>query len=41
MLSLLTALDDNFLMALLFLISGLFVWNSLQSKGGSSSFATG
>jgi peptidoglycan/LPS O-acetylase OafA/YrhL len=33
MLSLLAAFNDNFLMALLFLISGLFVWNSLQSKG--------
>jgi hypothetical protein len=33
MLSLFAAFNDSFLMALLFLISGLFVWNSLQSKG--------
>ena len=33
MLSLLASFNDTFLMALLFLVSGLFVWNSLQSKG--------
>jgi len=33
MLSLLASLNDTFLMALLFLVSGLFVWNSLQRKG--------
>ncbi len=33
MLSLLATFNDTFLMALLFLVSGLFVWNSLQSKG--------
>jgi peptidoglycan/LPS O-acetylase OafA/YrhL len=33
MLSLFAAFNDSFLMALLFLISGLFVWKSLQTKG--------
>lgn len=33
LLSLFAAFNDNFFMALLFLLSGLFVWNSLQSKG--------
>jgi len=33
MLSLFAAFNDNFLMALLFLLSGLFVWDSLQRKG--------
>jgi peptidoglycan/LPS O-acetylase OafA/YrhL len=33
MLSLFAAFNDNFFMPLLFLVSGLFVWNSLQSKG--------
>jgi peptidoglycan/LPS O-acetylase OafA/YrhL len=33
MLSLFASFNDNFFMALLFLLSGLFVWNSLQSKG--------
>jgi hypothetical protein len=33
MLSLFAALNDNFFMALLFFVSGLFVWNSLGRKG--------
>ncbi len=33
MLSLFASFNDNFFMALLFLLSGLFVWNSLKSKG--------
>ncbi|MBE0524095.1 MAG: acyltransferase [Methanosarcinales archaeon] len=33
MLSLFASFNDNFFMALLFLLSGLFVWNSLQRKG--------
>ena len=32
MLSLFTALNDNFLRALLFFVSGLFVWNSIGRK---------
>ncbi len=33
LLSLLAAFNDSFFMPLLFLLSGLFVWNSLQRKG--------
>ncbi len=34
--SLLAAFNDTFFMALMFLLSGLFVWNGLQKKGGAS-----
>jgi peptidoglycan/LPS O-acetylase OafA/YrhL len=33
LLSLFAAFNDTFFMALLFLLSGLFIWNSLQRKG--------
>ena len=33
LLSLFAAFNDSFFMALLFLLSGLFVWRSLQNKG--------
>jgi peptidoglycan/LPS O-acetylase OafA/YrhL len=35
LLSLFAAFNDSFFMALLFLLSGLFVWDSLQSKGAA------
>jgi uncharacterized membrane protein YphA (DoxX/SURF4 family) len=31
--SLLTGFNDNFFMALMFFLSGLFVWNGLKHKG--------
>ena len=33
--SLFTGFNDNFFMALMFFLSGLFVWNGLKNKGGA------